>query len=142
MAHAAADAGRLAAFTLRSQAEIKPASGGMEAAATHDSGGKFRCESAPGCAVIFDAPSSAVPVDWPRGGDYQRSPNVQAPAQSQEETTQDKRMALGTLDEYRHSVRCGRNMSDAELYWMAMAADMLRATQENNALRAILEKNK
>ena len=92
---------------------------------------KVRCNCAPVCAVIFGAPSSAVPVDRPRGGDYQRSPDVQAPVQSQKETTQEKaqRMALGTLDEYRHSVRCGRNMSDAELYWVAMAVDTLRATQ-------------
>jgi hypothetical protein len=131
MAHAASDAGHSAAFTLRSQAEVKPASGGMGTAATPYSGGKARCTCVPVCAVIFDAPSSAVPVDWPRGGDYQRSPDVQAPAQSQEETTQEKaqRTALATLDEYRHSIRCGKTMNDAEIHWVAVAVDTLQAIQ-------------
>ena len=80
MAHAAADAGHSASFTLRSQAEIKPAPGGMGTAATPYSGGKARCNCVPVCAVIFDAPSSAGPVDRPRGGDEQRSRGRQGAA--------------------------------------------------------------
>jgi hypothetical protein len=57
MVQAAADAGRLAALALPLEEEVQPACGG------DDHSGRD-----PDCAVVNGTPSSAVPVDGPRGG--------------------------------------------------------------------------
>jgi hypothetical protein len=62
MVQAAADAERLAALALPLEEEVQPACGG------DDHSGRD-----PDCAVVNGTPSSAVPVDGPRGGDERLS---------------------------------------------------------------------
>jgi hypothetical protein len=69
MVQAAADAERLAALALPLEKEVQP-----------DCGGEVHSERDPDCAVVNGTPSSAVPVDRPRGGDEQRSRGRQGAA--------------------------------------------------------------